>query len=88
MVKLSELRERDIVEVASGRRLGAVGDLEIDADTGAVVALLVPGTPRFLGLFGAEDGCRIPWTDLVTIGEDVILVRRPGSTAGPTPGGG
>ncbi len=79
MLKLSELRERDIVEVVSGRRLGTVADLEIDAETGAVAALIVPGAPRFLGLFGVADGCRIPWTDLVTIGEDVILVRVPGT---------
>lgn len=87
VVRLSQLREREIVEVATGRRLGVVGDLEIDAETGAVLALLVPGAPRLLGLFGAEEGCRIPWTDLVTIGEDVILVRLPGGGTAEQRGG-
>lgn len=82
MLRMSDLRERDIVEVASGRRLGAVGDMEIDPDTGTIAALIVPGSPRFLGLFGSEEACRIPWTDVVTIGEDVILVRVPSQNGG------
>ena len=75
MVKMSELRQRDIVDVGTGRRVGEVGDLEIDIESGRVLALLVPGGARLLGLLGAEAEQRIPWTDIVTIGQDVILVR-------------
>jgi YlmC/YmxH family sporulation protein len=75
MVRLSELKERDVVDVADGRRLGTVGDLEIDTESGQVTALLVPGAPRLLGLLGSEGELRIPWSAIVTIGADVILVR-------------
>lgn len=78
MLKLSDLRERDIVNVADGRRIGVVGDLEIDVESGRITAVVVPGAARFLGLFGSEGDYRIPWTDIVTIGEDVILVKHAG----------
>jgi YlmC/YmxH family sporulation protein len=74
-VRLSELKERDVVSVADGRRLGVVGDVEIDAATGRIEALLLPGAPRLLGLFGTEGDLRVPWADIVTIGADVILIR-------------
>lgn len=76
MVRLSALRERDIVCVADGRRLGTVGDLEIDAESGRVAALLLPGAARLFGLLGSEGELRIPWADIVRIGSDVILVRQ------------
>ncbi len=77
MVRLSQLRERDIVEVVGGRRIGAVGDLEIDAASGQIAAVIVPGAARLFGLLGSEGDYRIAWADIVTIGEDVILVRPP-----------
>ena len=81
MLKLSDLRERDVVNVADGRRIGVVGDLEIDVETGRITALVVPGAARFLGMFGSEGDYHIPWGDIVTIGQDVILVKH----AGPAP---
>lgn len=81
MLKLSDLRERDVVNVADGRRIGAVGDVEIDVQTGRITAVVVPGAARFLGLFGTDGDYHIPWSDIVTIGEDVILVNH----AGPAP---
>ncbi len=82
MIKLSDLRERDIVNVADGRRIGVVGDLEIDPDTGRITAMVVPGAARLFGLLGSEGDCHIPWDDIVTIGEDVILVRHGGAGGG------
>jgi YlmC/YmxH family sporulation protein len=76
VVRLSELRERDVVDVRDGRRVGAVGDLEIDPAAGQVLALVVPGAAKLLGLLGSEGECVIPWGDIVTIGQDVILVRQ------------
>ena len=79
MVRLSDLRERDVVSLNDGRRIGAVGDLELDPDTGQVLALIIPGPARMLGLLGSAEGdARIAWADIVTIGEDVILVKQAG----------
>jgi YlmC/YmxH family sporulation protein len=81
MVRLSDLRERDVVDVRDGRRVGAVSDIEIDPAGGQVVALVVPGPARLLGLLGSDGEAVIAWGDIVTIGEDVILVKQTGGAA-------
>ncbi|MGE5529422.1 MAG: YlmC/YmxH family sporulation protein [Patescibacteria group bacterium] len=80
MTKSSELRAREVVNVLDGRRLGMTSDFEIDAETGAIRAIVVPGPGRFLWLFGRNDDIVIPWERIKKIGIDVILVEAPGFT--------
>lgn len=82
MVKISELRVRDVVNVLDGRRLGNAVDLEIDLDQGRVLAVVVPGPARFFGLFGRDKDFVIPWENIIKIGVDVILVEVDTYTAG------
>ena len=82
MVRASDLRVRDVVDVGDGRRLGAVADLEIDVASGRVLALVVPGSGRLFGLLGTEGDAVIPWSAIVTVGPDVILVRYGGGATG------
>lgn len=74
MTKTSELRSREVIDVVNGRRLGMVTDLEIDAETGRIMALVVPGSHRLLGWIGKNDEIVIPWEKIHKIGVDVILV--------------
>ena len=75
MVKISELRTREIVNVADGRRLGVIKDIDIDLENGRINALILPGTGRILGFWGKEDDFIVPWNKIVKIGMDVILVE-------------
>lgn len=79
MAKSSDLRVRDVVNIADGRRLGAMADVEVDLETGRVTAIVVPGPRGFLGLFGGGTEYLIPWERIVRIGPDVILVDLPAS---------
>lgn len=74
LTKISELREREIVNILDGRRLGPADDLEIDVETGMIKALVVLGSSGFLGLFGRNDEIIIPWERIQKIGVDVVLV--------------
>jgi YlmC/YmxH family sporulation protein len=74
VVKTSELRIKDIINVRDGRRLGVIGDLELDLERGTVTALVITGAPRMLGFLGREQDLVIPWERIQRIGEDVILV--------------
>ncbi|MCL6615367.1 MAG: YlmC/YmxH family sporulation protein [Firmicutes bacterium] len=80
LTKSSELRAREVVNVLDGRRLGMTSDFEIDAETGKIKAIVVPGPGRFLWLFGRSDDLVIPWERIRKIGIDVILVEAPGYT--------
>ena len=73
--RVSELRCREIIDIATGRRFGYVGDMEVDLETGQATALVVPGRRRFFGLLGREEDHRFPWETVRRFGEDIILVE-------------
>ncbi len=75
MVKTSALRTKDVINVVDGRRMGFVGDLELDLEGGRLKAVVITGASHLLGLFGRERDTVIPWDQIRKIGEDVILVE-------------
>lgn len=77
LTKTSELREREVVNVLDGRRLGLASDLEIEAETGRIKAIVVPGPGKFMWFFGKSEDFVIPWERIIKIGVDVILVEAP-----------
>jgi YlmC/YmxH family sporulation protein len=74
MVKISELKQKDVISINDGRRLGVVYDVEIDMEKGKIDALVVPGTGKILGLFSKESDIVISWENIKKIGADVILI--------------
>ena len=54
--QFSELRNKEIIHVCEGCRLGYMHDLTIELETGRIVNIIVPGPCRFLGLFGMNTG--------------------------------
>ncbi len=75
MVRISDLKLREVVNVLDGKRMGVINDIDVDIEEGKIKALIVPGTPRLLGLFGKNDDLVIPWETIKKIGVDVILVE-------------
>lgn len=75
MVKVSDLRNRDVVNIVDGRRLGVICDLDLDLDNGRICAIIVPGGSRLFGFFGGGRDYVIPWENVVKIGVDTILVE-------------
>jgi len=81
MVKISEFQIKDVVNVSDGKRLGNIGDIEINLTTGKIEAVVISGNGRVLGFFGKENEVVIPWKNIIKIGQDVILVRYKGNEA-------
>jgi len=69
-----DLRNKEIIHIKSGGKVGFVDDVEFDTSTAKVCSLVVYGRARFFGLFGREDDFVIPWGDIEIIGEDTILI--------------
>jgi YlmC/YmxH family sporulation protein len=78
MIKISDLRNRDVINVVDGKRLGVICDLDLDLENGRITALIVPGASRFFSMFGGSRDFVIPWESIVKIGVDTILVDLPG----------
>jgi len=73
--RIADLRYKEVISVEDGSRFGYVGDMEIDLDSGQVLALVVPGRRRLFGLLGRDADCYIPWNAVRRFGEDIILVE-------------
>jgi len=74
MVKISDLRTREVINIADGRRLGPIKDIDIDLEQGRINAIILPGTTKMLSFFGREDEVVVPWGKIKRIGVDVILI--------------
>ena len=83
--RIGELRNKEVVNVKDGSRLGFISDIELDTDTAALTAIVVYGRLRLLGLLGREPDAVIPWQDIQLIGGDTVLVmwRQPPPTKQP-----
>lgn len=74
MVKASDFRQKEVVNIYDGRRLGYVCDVDIDLEKGTLNAIIIPGNGKIFGLFGGDEDYVIPWHCIKTIGDDIILV--------------
>lgn len=74
MIRVSELRSLEVINIGDGRRLGTIRDIDLDLQEGKIKAIVLPGNPRFLGLFGRRDDLVVSWQQIKKIGVDVILV--------------
>ena len=74
---LRQLCKKDVVQLGSGVKLGRADDLELEMGSAQVCSLILRGRPRWFGLLGRGEDLVIPWQQIETIGEDVILVNCP-----------
>ena len=70
---INDLRDKDVININDGRKLGCVTDVDIDVCNGKLVAIMVQGESKGF-IFGRCEEIRIPWDRIVRIGDDTILV--------------
>ncbi len=70
-VCFSDLKEKEIVNIFDGKKLGRIIDILFDASSGVVRGIVVPGDRK---LFRKNDDIFVPLERLKKIGDDVILV--------------
>lgn len=76
-MRLSDLAGKQIVNLYDGKRLGIISeaDLEIDAHSGRIRAMLVPSRYPWGGFWGDSQQIVIPWEAIKKIGTEVIIVE-------------
>ncbi len=70
-----QLRNKEIICVKDGLKIGFVDDIEFDPETWAIEYFVSYGKSRFFGLFGRYDDIKIQCSQIQVIGEDIILVN-------------
>ncbi|SES62578.1 YlmC/YmxH family sporulation protein [[Clostridium] polysaccharolyticum] len=73
-LRLWELRQKEVINVVDGQKLGYVCDLDFDLACGAINCIIVPGPCKVFGFIGRESEFVIDLCDIEKVGGDVILV--------------
>ena len=76
MTKSSDFRQKEVINIKNGRRLGYVIDMEFNLYEGRITAIVVPGANKILGFLKGDGDLVIPWEKIKRIGDDVILVDK------------
>lgn len=71
---LAELRNKEIINIKTGARLGYVDDVVFETDDATIKSFIVYGRTRFFGLLGKDDDIVITCSDIEIIGVDTVLV--------------
>lgn len=74
-MRLSDLQNKDIVNVNDGRNIGSIIDVKIDENSGNIVSFIIEPNRNFFKVFRKGVDTEINWNSITKIGEDVILVQ-------------
>ena len=75
IARISDMHEKEVINISDGTRLGYVDDLEVDTCTAQITALVIGGCNRLFGLLGRGADIVIQWKDIEVIGDETILVN-------------
>ena len=74
-MKASELRQKEVINIKTGKRLGNIIDYDIDLRSGRVTCVSVPVQGKFSILSKNDQDIFVAWEKIKKIGDDVILIE-------------
>lgn len=77
-MRLSELGNKEIINLNNGERLGLLEDADIlfDENSGKILSIIIPERRISFRLLGIENAnMEIPWSSIRKIGYDMIIVE-------------
>lgn len=75
VVRITDMHDKEVINICDGTRLGFVDDLEVDTCTAQITALVICGRSRLFGLLGREPDIVIQWKNIEVVGDETILVN-------------
>ncbi len=72
---INDIRNKEIINIKTGVRLGFPIDAQVDLESGVLTALVVSGGYKVMGMFGKENDIVIKWENIKTIGDDLIIIE-------------
>ena len=72
---ISDMQDKDVIDIKTGEMVGNIIDIEIDKKTGNIKNII---TYYKKGFFSSikNDSYKINWNSIKKIGEDVILIDK------------
>ena len=74
-MRLSELQNKNLVNVSNGKNIGNIIDVNIDYQSGNIKSFLIESKGSILTFLNKDNDMEVKWNDIQKIGEDVILVN-------------
>ena len=74
-MRLSDLQNKDVVDVKTGEKIGNVIDVLISEETGNILNLIIYEKKGLLNIIRGDE-VTISWNQIKKIGIDVILVNK------------
>ena len=71
-MRLCELRDKEVINICSGRRLGCIVDVEINVCNGEVEAVVIPGPGKICGFLGTDCEYVIPFACIRSCSEPFL----------------
>lgn len=77
-MRLSDLGEKEIINIADGSRYGDLynAELMLDEKTGRIGIIMAPDNKGRISFTGVRNYVHIPWDCIKKIGEDIIIVEK------------
>lgn len=75
MARGIDFKQKEVVNINNGKILGFITDVDAELDKGEIKNIVVAGTGGILKSLSGKNNITIPWSNIILIGEDVILVN-------------
>lgn len=73
-MNLSELQDKEVIDISTGRRVGNIIDVIIDRKGGISKLVLEDRKPTRRLFTQNKDNIALSWNQIIKIGDDIILV--------------
>ena len=74
-MRLSELQNKNLVNVSNGKNIGNIIDVNIDYQSGNIKSFIIESKGSILTFLNKDNDMEVKWNDIQKIGDDVILVN-------------
>lgn len=76
LLRASDFRNKEVINLVNSEKLGFVSDFEICTTSGEIAAIIIPEKGKFFS--SKSKGIRVPWSNITSIGDDIILISLSG----------
>lgn len=69
-MRLSELQNKNLVNVSNGKNIGNIIDVNIDYQSGNIKSFIIESKGSILTFLNKDNDMEVKWNDIQKIGED------------------
>lgn len=69
---INGMKTMEVIDINTGSKIGFIKDIKLDKEARKVMSIILPGEVK--GWFGKSNDIEIPWSKIIKVGIDVILV--------------